>query len=102
MRRSAQLVIFPVYLDSTKTQGEGRRIPRSAGVQDPKLSEIAAACARLGLDYKVEEGASHPREPVARRGLVRVVGGGGKGALLKRIALMVRQSRAERAEKSKG
>jgi signal recognition particle subunit SRP19 len=102
LRRSEQVVIYPVYLDSAKTEGEGRRIPKSAGVQDPKLGEVAAACARLGLKCTVEEGASHPREPIARRGLVRVAGSGGKGALLKRIALLIRQSRAERAEKSKG
>jgi len=96
------MVIFPVYLDSSKTEGDGRRISKSEGVQDPRLNEIADACASLGLDCIVEANASHPREPTARRGLVRVGGGGSKGALLKKIALLIRQSRAERAEKSKG
>lgn len=102
MRRSDRLVIFPVYLDSSKTISDGRRIPKSEGVQDPRLNEIADACAHLGLDCTVEANASHPREPTARRGLVRVGGDGSKSALLKKIALAIRQSRAERAEKSKG
>jgi len=102
LRRSDRVVIFPVYLDSSKTEGDGRRIPKSEGVQDPRLNEIADACARLGLEYTVEGNASHPREPTARRGLVRVGERGSKVELLRKIALLIRQSRAERAEKSKG
>jgi len=102
LRKSENVVIFPVYIDSSKTEGGGRRIPKSAGVQDPRLNEIVDACARLGLNCIVEENASHPREPIARRGLVRVGEGGSKSALLKKVALLIRQSRAEKAEKSKG
>jgi len=102
LRRSDRVVIFPVYLDSSKTVSDGRRVPKPEGVQDPRLNEIADACAQLGLDYTVEANASHPREPTTRRGLVRVGKGGSKRALLKKIALVIRQSRAERVEKSKG
>jgi len=89
-------------LDSSKTESDGRRIPKSEGVQDPRLNEIVDACARLGLDCIIEANASHPREPTARRGLVRVGEHGNKSALLKKIALLIRQSRTERVEKSKG
>jgi signal recognition particle subunit SRP19 len=102
LRRSDHIVIFPVYLDSSRTKREGRRVSRFEGVPDPRVGEIAEACAKLGLDFRTEDQAAHPRDPTVRKGVVRVRRSGSKAASLGEVVLLIRQLRVEKAEKGKG
>ncbi|MGQ9514308.1 MAG: signal recognition particle subunit SRP19/SEC65 family protein [Thermoproteota archaeon] len=101
MRRSDRVVIHPVYIDSSKTRADGRRVSRAKGVHSPRLSEIVAACSALRFNFIVDENASHPTEPTERRGVVRVIKMGRKTEMLERIAMQIKRSRSEKPEKVK-
>ncbi len=61
VRRRDKIVIWPVYIDSSKTRREGRRVPRGSGVSSPKLSELLEAAEELGLDPEPVAEAAYPR-----------------------------------------
>jgi signal recognition particle subunit SRP19 len=66
-------VIWPAYLDATKTRAEGRRVPREGAVDEPTVDEIAEAVQQVGYDAVVERDATYPRE-FETRGRVLVKG----------------------------
>ncbi|PSP23717.1 signal recognition particle protein Srp19 [Halobacteriales archaeon QH_10_65_19] len=55
-------VIWPVYLDATKTRAEGRRVSTELAVEDPTVDEIAQAVQQVGYDAVIERSKTHPRE----------------------------------------
>ncbi|CAK8671459.1 signal recognition particle 19 kDa protein-like [Clavelina lepadiformis] len=69
------LCIYPAYLNSKKTIGEGRRVPKNKGCDNPTTNEIKDVCTALGLKPIVEN-KLYPRElyrgDVTFRGRVRV------------------------------
>jgi len=91
LKESGKYVIWPVYLDSTKTRKEGRKIPRRIAVSSPKLPEIEKATSSLGLEPIVNMEAIHPRARV--RGYVLVKKGGTKLGLLRDIAKKISEFR---------
>ncbi len=58
---SGRIIIWPAYIDSTRSQREGRRIPRKNSVKTPKLREISRAAGKLGLNPTVENEKSYPK-----------------------------------------
>ncbi|MBO3803079.1 MAG: signal recognition particle subunit SRP19/SEC65 family protein [Candidatus Brockarchaeota archaeon] len=101
MRKSDRVVMFPVYIDSSKARSEGRMIPKAKCVQSPRLGEMVEACRALGFEFSVDGNASHPAEPTERRGLLRAVKRGRKTEMLEKVALQIKRSRSEKAEKAK-
>eukprot|EP01137_Pigoraptor_chileana_P034407 Opistho-2@26912 len=63
--------IYPVYLNSTKTVPEGRRVSRERGVRDPTCNEIRDVCNSLKLECAVEPHKCYPRD-FTQQGRVRV------------------------------
>ena len=55
-----ETMIWPVYIDSKKSQNEGRKINKEKAVSKPKLTEISRAARKLNLNPKVEDDKSHP------------------------------------------
>lgn len=55
-----ETVIWPVYIDSTRSQGEGRKIPFDKGVKEPKISEILKAATKLKLNPVIEKDKKYP------------------------------------------
>ncbi|MFB6282644.1 MAG: signal recognition particle subunit SRP19/SEC65 family protein [Halobacteria archaeon] len=66
----SEVVIWPAYLDSSKTRSEGRRIPKESGVSDPTLEEIAKAVKQVGYDPDVELDKDYPRSWWEEKGRV--------------------------------
>ena len=60
MKSLGKIIIWPANLDSTKTRTQGRRIPKSAAVQAPRLDEINEAARRLSLETEITPGKSRP------------------------------------------
>ena len=58
--KNERIVLWPVYIDSTKSRGKGRKISREDCVPKPRVEEIVEAAEILGLDPIVEE-KSYPR-----------------------------------------
>ncbi|MDR0912833.1 MAG: signal recognition particle subunit SRP19/SEC65 family protein [Methanobrevibacter sp.] len=53
-------IVWPVYLDSTKSQSEGRKISQEFAVKNPKLTEISRAARRLNFNPVTEDDKAYP------------------------------------------
>lgn len=53
-------IIWPVYIDSTKSRKEGRRVNKKIAISSPELTEIAKAARKLNLKPKIQEYKSYP------------------------------------------
>ncbi len=58
--KNERIVLWPAYIDSTKSRGKGRKISREDCVPKPRVEEIVEAAEILGLDPIVEE-KNYPR-----------------------------------------
>ena len=72
MRKQNKIVVWPVYFDSTRARGQGRKIPRKYAVLNPKLDEICKALDKLNLKYEVVADAAYPKMPWRRTGVIYV------------------------------
>lgn len=96
MRRRGEVVLWPVYFDSTRSRSEGRRVPRRLAVPSPSIRRLQYALDKLGLKYRVVKDASHPRLPWRRMGMVLVEKDGSKSRLLRLVAKELSRSDASR------
>jgi len=72
MRKSDNAIIWPVYFDESKSKKEGRRVPKSLAVANPKIVEIQQAAEKLGLKYEINPTAGYPKTPWAKNGMLTV------------------------------
>jgi signal recognition particle subunit SRP19 len=56
-------VIWPNYLDSTKSVKRGRRIAASAAVDTPTVTDISQALQSLNMKHVVQPYKGYPRDP---------------------------------------
>jgi len=91
--KGKRVVIYPNYIDSTKTRSEGRRIPLKIAVPNPRIDEIYAAAEALGLNPIIEEDKHYPRSWWDTRGRVVVDKVKTKLTTLKLIALKISELR---------
>lgn len=54
-------IIWPAYIDSKRTQKEGRKIPKENAVSSPKIREISRAARKLGLNPEVESDKAYSK-----------------------------------------
>ena len=72
MRKSNNVIIWPVYFDVAKSKSEGRRVPKSVAVISPKILEIKEAADRLELQNDVNPTAGYPKTPWLKMGMLTV------------------------------
>jgi signal recognition particle subunit SRP19 len=89
--KGKKIIVYPQYIDSTKSRSEGRRIPHEEAVAKPRIEEIVKAAEELGLNPILEE-ASYPREWWVS-GRVVVDKRGSKIKTLRMIARKIRELR---------
>jgi len=83
-------VIWPAYLDASKTRSEGRRVPRDLAVDDPTVDEIAEAAQQVGYDAVIERDMTYSREYEPRgRVLIQGADDATKNDLVQAIAAYV-------------
>lgn len=87
-------MIWPAYLDSKKSQREGRKIPIKQAVSTPKLREIRQAAEKLGLNPYTEKGKSYPKSWWENSGRVRVDKKFSKREALLKISTLIKSSRS--------
>lgn len=63
-------VIYPHYIDASKSVKQGRRVGRDMAVENPTAEELYESSARLGLRFVFED-KCYPRDALVR-GRVRV------------------------------
>lgn len=108
--KKGQLIIWPAYLDSKLTRGEGRRIPLNLGAPDVTADILKQSADMRGLESEIEQGKRYPRQAVDRGGYLVIDNPEGhkKKRLLLMLAKGVRKIVSERkaaklaAEQKKG
>ena len=53
-------IIWPVYINSEHTRGEGRRLSIEESVKEPKIREISQVLRKQKIEHQVEHGKSYP------------------------------------------
>ena len=98
MRRRDKIVVWPVYIDSSKTRREGRRIPVSLGIGSSKLSELVEAAEKLGLEPEPIHEAAHPRTWWNKTGYLLVKKKMRRRELLAKLSSMIAEIRLRHKE----
>lgn len=86
MRKQNTLVLWPVYFDSTKSRGEGRKVPKNLATPVPNITELKEAAEKLHLRCELVLEASHPRTPWLNTGMLIVDKRDPKNKLIKKVA----------------
>ncbi len=94
MKDRGKLVIWPAYLDKTKSRSKGRIISRRTSVETPTLNEIDMAAKKLGLNPEVEEDKSYPRSWWEPRGRVLIDDNAPKTHIARRICATIKEMRS--------
>jgi signal recognition particle subunit SRP19 len=98
LKRPGFLIVWPAHLDSSKTRGQGRRLPVSRAVKTPSAKEIWQAAMTLGYSPEITEKAALSKSPGEKTGYVTVKKTGQKPALLKNIATEIVRNRQKEAQ----
>lgn len=96
LKDKTKLVIWPVYLDATKSRGEGRLLSMKDSVKSPVLKEIEKAALELNLAPVVESEKVHPKSWWVTGGRVLVDKKGPKSIMTKQIAAQIRKTRGQK------
>jgi signal recognition particle subunit SRP19 len=86
LRKEDEILLWPVYFDSTRTRAEGRRVPKRLCKPSPTIDMIAKALEDLGLSYRLVSQAAHPHLPWKKTGVVPVKNVGSKNKVLRDVA----------------
>jgi len=91
LRGKGKLRVWPVYFDASLSRGEGRRVPQSKAVRDPKAEDVERAARRLGLNPIMEPAATYSKHPWSPIGVVLVDKKGPKTRIIRDIAEELRR-----------
>jgi signal recognition particle subunit SRP19 len=94
MRKQDKTIIWPVYFDSSKTRGDGRRVPKGLSVPSPKILEIKDAVEKLGMECELVMEAAYPKMPWLKTGVVLVKKKEAKEQTIKKIARQLAKVRS--------
>jgi len=95
MRKQDKFIIWPAYFDLGKTRMEGRRVSKTLAVQSPKMVEVEAAAAKMGLGFESVPDKGYPKMPWSKAGMVLVEKRGSKEQVLSGIAKQIQKTRSE-------
>ncbi|MCQ1534647.1 signal recognition particle protein Srp19 [Methanosarcina sp. KYL-1] len=93
MKDKGKLVIWPAYIDLTRSRSNGRIISKKSSVKEPHLKEITEAARQLGLNPEVEPDKAYPKSWWEVSGRVLVDDKGPKSVIAKQIALAIKKMR---------
>ncbi len=96
LKDKTKLVIWPVYLDATKSRAEGRILSMKDSVKSPVLKEIEKAAVELNLAPVVETDKAHPKSWWVTSGRVLVDKKGPKSIIAKQIAQKIIKKRGQK------
>ncbi len=96
LKDKARLVIWPVYMDATKSRAEGRVLSMKDAVKSPVLKEIEKAASELSLAPVVEADKAHPKSWWVISGRVIVDKKAPKSVIAKQIAQKINKTRGQK------
>ncbi|NJD75845.1 MAG: signal recognition particle protein Srp19 [Candidatus Methanoperedens sp.] len=91
-----KLIIWPVYLDATKSRAEGRILSLKESIKSPVLKEIEKAASELNMNPVVEADKAYPKSWWVTSGRVLVDKKGPKSVLTKQIAQRIHKTRGQK------
>ncbi len=91
-----RLIIWPVYLDATKSRAEGRILSLKESIKSPVLKEIEKAASELSMNPVVEADKAHPKSWWVVSGRVLVDKKGPKSVMTKQIAQRIHKTRGQK------
>ncbi|HEY9247304.1 MAG TPA: signal recognition particle protein Srp19 [Candidatus Methanoperedens sp.] len=91
-----KLIIWPVYMDATKSRAEGRILSAKDSVKSPVLKEIEKAAAELKMNPVVEADKAYPKSWWVVSGRVLVDKKGPKSFMAKQIAQKIIKTRGQK------
>ena len=86
MRKRNQIIIWPIYFDSTKTKSQGRKIPKKFGKPFPTLDKIEKAVMDINLSYNIVSDVAYPSIPWKKTGYLIIEKRKSKNKIIKEIA----------------
>jgi signal recognition particle subunit SRP19 len=98
MKDKGKLVIWPVYIDKTRSRSKGRIISRKSSVDGPTLLEIGSAARKLGMNPEVEADKAYPKSWWESKGRVLIDNSAPKTALARKIAATIKEMRSGQAK----
>jgi len=93
MRKQDKVILWPAYFDSTKSRGEGRKVPKNLAVPSPKVSELKEAVEKLGLEHELVLDVCYPKTSWLKTGMLLVAKKESKNLLLKKVAKQLQKIR---------
>lgn len=93
MRKQDKVILWPAYFDSTKSRGEGRKVPKNLAVPSPKVSELKEAVEKLSLEHELVLDVCYPKTPWLKTGMLLVAKKEPKNLLLKKVAKQLQKIR---------
>jgi signal recognition particle subunit SRP19 len=94
MRKQDKVVLWPAYFDSTKTRGDGRKVPKNLAVPSPKITELKEAAEKLGFECELVADAGYPKTPWLKTGMLLMAKKETKNHMLKKIAKQLQKIRS--------
>ncbi|KAM0683325.1 Srp19p [Mitosporidium daphniae] len=52
---SPTAIVYPLYFDSKRSAGDGRKVALSRSIPSPKLAHLVTAAKKLNLQYSVQQ-----------------------------------------------
>ena len=98
MKRPGFQIVWPAHLDSTKTRGQGRRLPVSRAIKQPSIKEIWQAAMTLGYSPETTEKAALSGFPWEKTGYVTIKKIGARATVLKTLAGEIMKTRQKEAQ----
>jgi signal recognition particle subunit SRP19 len=96
LNEKGRFIIWPVYLDATKSRAEGRILSARDSVKSPVLKEIEMAAQELKLNPVVESDKAYPKSWWTVSGRVLVDKKGPKSVMVKQIAQKIIKMREQK------
>ncbi|KAI8915756.1 signal recognition particle, SRP19 subunit [Gorgonomyces haynaldii] len=84
--QTQEIMVYPVYIDKTKSFRQGRKLNQELCVEEPSIVYMAEAAKRLGYGVQFEPQKRHPRDPLVFGRLKIVKAGKSKKQVMKEIA----------------
>ncbi|MEM4576870.1 MAG: signal recognition particle subunit SRP19/SEC65 family protein [Candidatus Nezhaarchaeales archaeon] len=94
----SRIIIYPCYLDCTRSETQGRKIPKKVAVPSPKIDEILRAAQELNLDPLIEK-KPHPSWWYEESSRVSVKKIASKRKVLIMLAKKIAENRKEKSKK---
>ncbi len=92
MQKRDEIILWPVYFDSSKSRREGRRLPKKLCVPSPNINMLEKVVKSLGLNYEIHLDAAYPRLPWIKTGFIAVKKDKKrKNQILRRVAIELKK-----------